>query len=161
MTESDKITKTNQTISIDSYVIEKIIELAALDANYINNIDESVRGYNYKVTRWFFLRAAHRLRLIARVAALAFTHSVDIVDRRWCNVRFLVCATTQPADACEWYHRQRRLVVGIIGKLVPMILFTFTGEAPNRHQRLDYRLCQSDYLHLPPYFEATEYRKAA
>lgn len=65
------------------------------------------------------------------------------------------------ADACEWYHRQRLLVVGIIGKLVLMILFTFTGEAPNRHQKLDYRLCQSDYLHLPPHFEAIEYRKAA
>lgn len=53
-------------------------------------------------------------------------------------------ATMRPADACEWDHRHRRLVLGVTERLASVILFTFTGEAPNQHQKLDHRSRQSD-----------------
>lgn len=55
-------------------------------------------------------------------------------------------ATIRSADACEWNHRQRRLLSseGITERLATAILVQHTGEALNRHQKLDYRARQSD-----------------
>lgn len=53
-------------------------------------------------------------------------------------------ATIRSADACEWFHRQRRLRVGITERLAPVILLLFTGVAPNGQQEPDYRTRQPD-----------------
>ena len=56
------------------------------------------------------------------------------------------CGKTRPADACEWNHRQRRLLSseGITERLVTAILIPHTGEALNRHQKFDHCARQSD-----------------
>lgn len=56
------------------------------------------------------------------------------------------CVTIPRADACEWNRRQRRLLSpeGITERLATAILVPHTGEALNRHQKLDYRARQSD-----------------
>ena len=53
-------------------------------------------------------------------------------------------ATIRSTDACEWFHRQRRLRVGITERLAPVILLLFTGVAPNGQQEPDYRTRQPD-----------------
>lgn len=56
----------------------------------------------------------------------------------------IICVTIQPADDCEWYHRQCRLVLGVTERLAPVILFTSTTEAPDRHQKSYHRSRQRD-----------------
>ena len=62
------------------------------------------------------------------------------------NVKVISRAAIRSADACECNHRQRRLLSseGVTERLATAILVPHTGEAPNRHQKLDYRARQSD-----------------
>lgn len=102
------------------------------------------------------IRESYRAIAVPKLACLSCRkESLARGDRRQGNVRecwsvpsnrftMLGCATIQPADACEWYHRQRRLVLGITERLAPVILFTSTTEAPDRHQKSYHRSRQRD-----------------